>query len=92
MNLTKSEAMPLGSLIYMPSNISPFPFKWSPARFRYLGIFLTPNFNQMHKMNFTPLFEKIKQDLDHWNSLPVLWLGRISLVKNVLPRLLFFFR
>lgn len=44
----------------------------------------------MHKMNFTPLFEKIKQDLDHWNSLPVAWLGRISLVKmNVLPRLLY---
>ncbi len=89
-NLTKSEALPLGSLTDMPSTISPFPFKWSPAGFRYLGIFVTPNFNQMHKMNFTPLFEKIKQDLDHWNSLPVSWLGRISLVKmNVVSRLLY---
>ncbi len=74
----------------MPSTISPFPFKWSPAGFRYLGIFVTPNVNQMHKMNVTPLFEKIKQDLDHLNSLPVSWLGRISLVKmNVVPRLLY---
>ncbi len=89
-NLTKSEAMPLGSLIDMPNTTSLFPFKWSPAGFMYLAIFVTPNFNQMHKMNFTPLFEKIKQDLDHWNSLPVSWLGRISLVKmNILPRLLY---
>lgn len=32
----------------------------------------------------------MKQDLDHWISIPVPWLGRISLVKmNVLPRLLY---
>ncbi len=74
----------------MPSTISPcFPLN-GPLQDLGTFIFVTPNFNQMHKMNFTPLFEKIKQDLGHWNSLPVSWLGRISLVKmNVLPRLLY---
>uniref|UniRef100_A0A8K9V8C7 Reverse transcriptase domain-containing protein n=1 Tax=Oncorhynchus mykiss TaxID=8022 RepID=A0A8K9V8C7_ONCMY len=89
-NLTKSEAMPLGSLHSVPNTSPPFPFKWSPSGFMYLGIFVTPKFQQMYKANFVPLFDTIRQDLEHWNSLPISWLGRISLLKmNILPRLLY---
>lgn len=85
-NFSKSEAMPLGRQPHIPS----FPFKWSPAGFVYLGIFITPCFDQMFKRNFVPLFDKIRQDLERWNSLPISWLGRISLLKmNILPRLLY---
>lgn len=67
-----------------------FPFKWSPNGFRYLGIFVTPNFYQIYKNNFTPLFDKIKQDLDLWNSFSVSWMGQISLFKmNILLRLFY---
>uniref|UniRef100_A0A3Q3G8L9 Reverse transcriptase domain-containing protein n=1 Tax=Kryptolebias marmoratus TaxID=37003 RepID=A0A3Q3G8L9_KRYMA len=85
-NFSKSEAMPLGGQLYIPSS----PFKWSPAGFKYLGISVTPFFDQMFKTNFLPLFEKIKLDLERWSGLPISWLGRISLLKmNILPRLLY---
>ena len=88
-NLTKSEAMPLGSLSSIPTTLPFSPFKWSPGGFIYLGIFITPTFEQMYKANFVPLFEKVRLDLERWNSLPVSWLGRIALIKmNILPRLL----
>lgn len=45
---------------------------------------------QMYKANFVPLFEKVRQDLERWNSLPISWIGRIALIKmNVLPRVLY---
>ena len=69
---------------------SPWSDTQPPAGFVYIGVFVTPKFKQMYKANFVPLFEKVRQDLDRWNSLPVSWLGCISLVKmNVLPRLLY---
>ena len=34
-NLTKSEAMPLGSLNSIPAALPSFPFKWSPSGFVY---------------------------------------------------------
>ena len=89
-NFTKSEAMPLGSLNSVPNLLPSFPFKWSPERFTYLGVYITPIFQQMYKTNFVPLFEKVRQDLERWSSLPISWLGRIAMIKmNILPRLLY---
>lgn len=89
-NFNKSEAMPLGVLKEKPKIPSPFPFTWSPDGFVYLGIKITPKFNNMYKCNFIPLFDRIKLDFERWKSLPLSWLGRISLLKmNVLPRLLY---
>lgn len=89
-NFSKSEAMPLGNLQAVPSSSLPFPFKWSPLGFVYLGIHITPTFDQMFKSNFIPLFNRIKLDLERWNTLPISWLGRIALLKmNVLPKLLY---
>lgn len=76
-NFSKSEAMPLGNLKQKPQTPSPFPFKWSPNGFVYLGIHITPTFEQMYKENFTSLFERIRLDLERWNALPVSWLGRL---------------
>ncbi len=89
-NLTKSEAMPLGTLISKPNTVPCFPFKWSPLGFVYLGISISTSLKQMYESNFVPLFEKIRQDLERWNSLPVSLLGRIAIVKMiVLPKLLY---
>lgn len=54
-NFNKSEAMPLGSLKQKPKVPFPFPFKWSPMGFIYLGIYITPAFDQMYKSNFIPV-------------------------------------
>ena len=57
-NFSKSEVMPLGSLKQLPQTPSPFPFKWSPGGFVYLGICITPSFDQLYKANFLPIFER----------------------------------
>ncbi|KAL0147173.1 hypothetical protein M9458_057697, partial [Cirrhinus mrigala] len=89
-NFAKSEAMPLGSLTCVPDRTEPFPFRWSPAGFIYLGVHVTPTFGQMFESNFPPLLEAIRADLDRWAALPLSWLGRVALIKmNVLPRLLY---
>lgn len=55
--------------------------------FVYLGIFPTSQFDQMFKAY---LYNKIKQDLELYNSLPMSWLHGVSLLKiNVLPHLLY---
>lgn len=89
-NFTKSEAMPLGILNSKQAPMRSFPFKWSPEGINYLGIHVTPKFEQMYKLNFPPLFDRIQLDLERWNTLPITWMGRIALLKmNVLPRLLY---
>lgn len=89
-NLAKSEAMPLGSLVSVPVLAEPFPFQWSPSGFIYLGVHITPTYEQMYRSNFPPLLDTIKADLDRWAPLPLSWLGRAALIKmNILPRLLY---
>ena len=89
-NFSKSEAMPVGSLKDMRKTPCPFPFRWSPTGFVYLGIHITPEFNRMYKTNFVPLLERIRLDLERWNTLPISWLGRVALLKmNIIPRLLY---
>jgi hypothetical protein len=64
--------MPLGSLHSAPTTSPPFPFKWSPSGFMYLGIFVTPKFQQIYKANFVPLIDTIS--LECWISLLISWL------------------
>ena len=89
-NFTKSEAMPLGKVTSTSDMSEPFPFRWSPSGFVYLGVSITPTFDELYTANFPPLFKTIKADLDRWAPLPLSWLGRIALIKmNVLPRILY---
>ena len=89
-NFAKCEAMPLGSLTFVPNMAEPFPFRWSPSGFTYLGVHIPPTYGQMYKSNFPPLLDAIKADLDRWALLPLSWLGRIALIKmNILPGLLY---
>uniref|UniRef100_A0A3P9IJZ9 Reverse transcriptase domain-containing protein n=1 Tax=Oryzias latipes TaxID=8090 RepID=A0A3P9IJZ9_ORYLA len=88
-NFAKSEAMPLGGLTQadVPND---FPFKWTVGGLLYLGVKMSPDLNDMFKLNFSPICTQIKTDLQRWQKLPLSMLGRISLIKmNVLPRLLY---
>lgn len=79
-NFDKSEAMPLGSLKHQPNTLCPFPFKWSPSGFVYLGIHITPDFDKMFRSNFPPLLERIRMDLERLNILPrfLAWTGLVA--------------
>ena len=88
-NDSKSEAMPLGDFgsINLLSN---FPFRWATSGFVYLGIKVSPNTEDLGKLNFTSTIRALKKDLERWHDLPLSWLGRISLIKmSILPRLLY---
>lgn len=70
--------------------LSSFPVKYSMSSFTYLGLHITPTFQLLFKSNFAPLLEKIHNDLQRWNVLPVSFLGRIAIIKmNILPRLMY---
>lgn len=85
MNFSKSEAMSLRSQQQTPRSFTSSPLKWSLMGFVYLGIFTTSQFDQMFKAY---LFNKTKQDLELYNSLPMSWLHSLLQI-NVLPHLLY---
>lgn len=88
-NYTKSEAMPLGN--YGSTGLDTnFPFRWATSGFVYLGVKVSPNVEDLRRLNFVPTIRTVKNDLERWHDLPLSWMGRISLIKmNILPRLLY---
>uniref|UniRef100_A0A3Q3H395 Reverse transcriptase domain-containing protein n=2 Tax=Kryptolebias marmoratus TaxID=37003 RepID=A0A3Q3H395_KRYMA len=84
-NLGKSVATPFG----IPSeNLTQSPFQLSMRGFKYLGISVPPDLNNLFGANYSPLIQKIKHDLIKWAPLPSSFLGRINIIKmNILPRL-----
>lgn len=63
------------------------------SRFTYLGIKISSNLKDLYNLNYTPLIQAVRRDLDRWCSLPLSLLGRIHLIKmNILPRLLYLFQ
>lgn len=88
-NLSKTEAMPIGAGTRLAAPTG-FPFHWSPKEITYLGIRVSPSLKKLFKLNMTPIVTRIREDLDRWKSLPVSWLGRLSVLKmNILPRLMY---
>ncbi len=89
-NLGKSVAMPFN----IPQDVSiQSPFQVSKKGFKYLGIFVTPDLNNLFESNYSPLIQKVKNDLTKWASLPTSLLGRINSVKmNILPRFNYVFQ
>ena len=53
-------------------------FNSTPKGFKCLGIFITPDFDNLVKENCTPLSPKIKSELSNWASLPLSLFGRIN--------------
>lgn len=69
------------------------PFCLSKSYFKYLGINISPSLSDLFQANFTPIFEKLKSDLQRWGSLLLSLAGKINCVKmNVLPRFLYLFQ
>lgn len=69
------------------------PLQRSERGFKYLGVFITTNLNDLFEVNYSPLIQKIKIHLKKWTSLPISLLGRINTIKmNVLPWLNYLFQ
>lgn len=90
-NFEKSELMPISSVDR--SYFGTTPFKFSPNKIKYLGIWVTRNHKDLYKANYHPLLNNLKQDLERWDPLPLSLGGRINTIKmNVLPKFLYLFQ
>lgn len=91
-NLQKTGAMMLNS--EMTKELKELsPFEWVPTGFKYLGVNITPNLNDLFQINYMPLLDRIKEEMEHWNLLPLSLLGRISTIKmNILPRFMYLYQ
>lgn len=88
-NFNKSEAIPLGCLNKTEVS-NDFAFTWSASGFTYRGVKISPVLRELRKLNFAPICDAVKKDLERWHNLPLSLFGRISLIKmNVLPQLLY---
>ena len=89
-NLGKSVALAFN----IPQNTTiQSPFRVSKNGLKYLGIFLTPDLNNLFETNYSPLIQKLRNDLKKWTSLPTSFFGRINTIKmNILPRLNYLFQ
>jgi hypothetical protein len=60
-------------------------------KFKYLGITLTNDVNDLYKENYKLLKKEIK-DYRRWKGLPCSWIGRINIVKTaILPKAIYMF-
>ena len=91
-NMQKSEVFPLNpTALNIPA--SAFPFKRVTSHFKYLGISVPRSFQLLYKLNFSPLIDKCKQDLERWRTLPLSLAGRINLIKiNIIPKFIYLFQ
>uniref|UniRef100_A0A3P8U3W0 Reverse transcriptase domain-containing protein n=1 Tax=Amphiprion percula TaxID=161767 RepID=A0A3P8U3W0_AMPPE len=92
-NLNKTQTL---SYNYHPSVeiTTKCPIRWQGESLKYLGISIPKNLTKIFEFNYTPLKEKIDEDLKRWNLIPYFSLySRIESIKmNVLPRLLYLFQ
>lgn len=84
--------MPIGDGASRMS-LGSIPFKVSPKKFKYLGVWITHNHKDLYVANYQPLLANLKQDFERWDHLPLSLGGRIDAVKmNVLPKFLYIFQ
>jgi hypothetical protein len=66
------------------------PFTIASKKFKYLGINLTKDVNEVYK-NYKPLKKEIKEDYRSWKDL-CSWICRINIVKMaILPKAIYMF-
>lgn len=84
-NQNKSETMMMSGK--WPKELNATSCHWSNKHFRYLAI---THPTKLFDANHTKWIKQLKNDLTHWEVLPLSLLGRVETIKiNLLPRLLF---
>ena len=91
LNYNKSEFYPINRSAKQIAQ-AVIPFRVSTTGFKYLGIQITNSYPSLASANFTPLMDKVKSDLQRWDSLPISLAGRIQSVKMILPKFSYLFQ
>ncbi len=75
------------------TSLNSLPFKISPKKLKYVGIWITDKHRDLYAANYQPLLPNLNQDIKHWDPLPLSLGGRINTVKmNILAKFLFIFQ
>uniref|UniRef100_A0A8C5P7M4 Reverse transcriptase domain-containing protein n=1 Tax=Leptobrachium leishanense TaxID=445787 RepID=A0A8C5P7M4_9ANUR len=93
-NLDKSIILPFHlSRTGIQDLIARFGFKIASTSIPYLGIHLPSKYKDLYKVNYPPLYAKLRREMEVWNRECISWLGCVHCVKmNLLPRLLYLFQ
>jgi hypothetical protein len=68
------------------------PFTIASKKFKYLGVNLTKDVNDLYKENYILLKKESDEDYRKWSELPCSWIGRIKIVKmSILPKVIYMF-
>ena len=86
-NWDKSEALPLTK--YCPTTLfQAGRFKWPTQGLKYLGILFPPQFDNVIKVNFDPLIQRLDIDVKRWSPLYLSLWGKVNVIKlNCVPRI-----
>ena len=49
--------------------------------FKYLGVYLPKETEDLYIENYKTLMKEIKEDTNRWRNIPCSWIGRINIVK-----------
>ena len=61
------------------------PFTIATKRIKYLGINLPKETKEQYTENCKILMEEIKDIINRWRDIPCSWVGRINIVKMIIP-------
>lgn len=82
-NWDKSEALLCPTTVFRAGG-----FKWPKQGMRYLGVLFPPVLDDIIKMNFDPLIEKLSIDIKRWSSLYLSIWGKVNVIKmNCISRI-----
>uniref|UniRef100_A0A672HPP6 Reverse transcriptase domain-containing protein n=1 Tax=Salarias fasciatus TaxID=181472 RepID=A0A672HPP6_SALFA len=91
LNIHKTQVMIFN---YTPTQelIQKYSFNWHSPHIKYLGVNIPKNLSLLFDINYKDISQKIYNNLDGWDLLPLDFGGRIRAVKmNILPKLLYLF-
>lgn len=93
-NPSKTELYPVGLSDTLRTQLQAFyKFRWVTSHWRHLGILVPLNLRDLFKVNYTPLFNKVNNNLHNWSTKWLSWIERIEMIRStVLPQFLFLFQ
>ena len=60
--------------------------------FKYLGVYLRKETEDLYIENYKTLMKEIKEDTNRWRNIPCSWIGRINIVKmSIVPKAIYRF-
>ena len=91
-NLEKSVACAIGSMVKTQSRPTAIQLKWAKESFKYLGVKIAvPGSNlDLFQINFSDSLSRIKRILNMWSRRGLTLLGKVTIIKTlIIPTLLF---